>query len=489
VYSLIFLTLTAFTLSLILTPVVRDGFLRIGVLDLPDRVRKLHARPTPRIGGVPIATAYLGAFAILLLSPLKGGQVIQGQLSQVWTLLPAVGLIFATGLADDLIELKPWMKLAGQTGAAALAYWSGVQVDSIAAHPIPEWGSLPITLIWLVACTNAFNLIDGIDGLASGVGLFATVTIFLSGLLMDNVFLAFATAPLAGCLLGFLRYNFNPASIFLGDSGSLFIGFLLGCYGAIWSQKSATLLGMTAPLMALSIPLLDVGLSVTRRFLRGRPIFGADRGHIHHRLLERGLTPRGVALALYGVTGLAAAFSLLQTYFSNRFSGLIIVAFCGVAWMGIQQLGYAEFGAARRILTRRSFQGLVSAQLSLQKFQRDLEGCRSLEDAWPVVRDACAEFGFHHVRVDAGDRTYESRSPAPRSPQAWTVLIPLAPRCSATLGRTHRSANEAAAALFLTALQDGLSRRLREWEDFGAVAAPRLPVKTSSRPLAVGESS
>ena len=162
------------------------------------------------------------------------------------------------------------------------------------------WWTLPLTLLWLVACMNAFNLIDGVDGLASGLGLFATVTTFVAALLQKNVPLALATIPLAGALLGFLRYNFNPASIFLGDSGSLLIGFLLGCFGVIWSQKSATFLGMTAPLMTLAIPLLDVCLSVVRRYMRHEPLFKADRGHIHHRLLDRGFTPRRVAWSSTG---------------------------------------------------------------------------------------------------------------------------------------------------------------------------------------------
>ena len=160
---------------------------------------------------------------------------------------------------------------------------------------ISPWLSLPLTLLWLVGCANAFNLIDGIDGLATGAGLFATVTILIGALLSNNVPLALATVPLAGALLGFLRYNFNPASIFLGDSGSLTIGFLLGCYGVLWSQKGATMLGMTAPLMALAVPLLDTGLAVARRFLRHQPIMSGDAAHIHHRLLARGLTPKDCA--------------------------------------------------------------------------------------------------------------------------------------------------------------------------------------------------
>jgi len=140
-----------------------------------------------------------------------------------------------------------------------------------------------------VACVNAFNLIDGLDGLAAGLGLFATLTTFAAALLQQNFELAIATVPLSGALLGFLRYNFSPATIFLGDCGSQTVGFLLGCYGVLWSQKATTLLGMTAPVMALSIPLLDTALSVARRLLGGRPIFRADRGHIHHRPWIAGL--------------------------------------------------------------------------------------------------------------------------------------------------------------------------------------------------------
>ena len=176
---------------------------------------------------------------------------------------------------------------------------------------LPGWLGLAVTALWLVGCSNAFNLIDGVDGLAVGAGLFATVTILLGALLNGNVRLALATMPLAGALAGFLRYNFNPASVFLGDSGSLTVGFLLGCYGVLWSQKSATMLGMTAPLMALAVPLIDTGVAVARRFLRGQPIFSADARHIHHRLLARGLTPRKVALLLYGACGVAAGLSLV----------------------------------------------------------------------------------------------------------------------------------------------------------------------------------
>src|ERR1700727_2688010 len=174
----------------------------------------------------------------------------------------------------------------GIAGAAILAYAAGIRVDMHILHGLPAWPGLEfaLTVIWLVGCTNAFNLIDGMDGLAAGVGLVAAVTMLVAALTQSNLALALATMPLAGCLLGFLRYNFNGASVFLGDSGSLLIGFMLGCFGALWSEKSVTLVALTVPLLAVSIPLIDVALSILRRFLRNRPIFQAARAHLPPRL-------------------------------------------------------------------------------------------------------------------------------------------------------------------------------------------------------------
>ena len=228
-YSVLLTTVVSFCLCLILTSVVRDVFLRRGIVDRPDGVRKLHDRAVPRVGGVPIAVSYVAAYVVLILSPLRGGAYLEQELPLVWTLMPAAGLVFATGLLDDLWGLKAPEKLAGQFAAAVLAYWAGVRIASIAGYWIADWWSFPLTVVWLIGCANAFNLIDGVDGVAAGVGLLATLTIFTAAVLHHNTPLALATAPLAGCLLGFLRYNFNPASIFLGDSGSLLVGFLLGC--------------------------------------------------------------------------------------------------------------------------------------------------------------------------------------------------------------------------------------------------------------------
>jgi len=246
-----------------------------------------------------------------------------------------------------------------------------------------------------------------------------------------------ATLPLAGALLGFLCYNFNPATIFLGDSGALLIGYLLGCYAVIWQNKSATLLGMTAPLMALSIPLLDVALAIVRRFLRKQPIFTADRGHIHHQLLDRGLTPRRVVLVLYGLCGLAAAFSLLQGVV-HSFAGALLVLFGIFVLLGIQYLGYAEFDLAGRLLFSGEFRRTVSAQLDLRKFRAALAAAGTPAACWEVVREGCAKFGFQHVRLRLAGEVY-GYSVEETEVAGWTLRVPLSNGDYAVLSRPFAS--------------------------------------------------
>jgi UDP-GlcNAc:undecaprenyl-phosphate GlcNAc-1-phosphate transferase len=266
-------------------------------------------------------------------------------------------------------------------------------------------------------------LLDGIDGLAAGVGFVATATIVLAAAMQHNIELLMATVPLAACLLAFLRYNFNPATIFLGDCGSLFIGFLLGCDGVLWSQKSTTILGMTAPLMALSIPLLDTSLAILRRFLRGQPIFDADRNHIHHRLLERGFTPRRVALLLYGAGALAAMLSLSMA--SHRFEVPVILVFCIAAWIGIQHLGYVEFETAGRMLMQGSFRSLLNSHIILRSFESKLSSANTPDECWTILKNTYRDFGFYQVRLQFAGRDYTENAGKPCPVRIWKVEIPL----------------------------------------------------------------
>jgi len=414
-------------LALILTPLVRDYLGKFGFLDHPDGGRKQHAKPLPRVGGIAIVLSYAATFVIAFALPFSYTYVLHRAWPDILRLSMVGAVVFFTGVIDDLIGLKAKQKLLGIVGASMLAFWAGIRVDIHFLHGLPQWPWLgfAITVIWLVGCTNAFNLIDGMDGLAAGVGLVAAITMLLAALTQGNLPLALATMPLVGCLLGFLRYNFNPASVFLGDSGSLLIGFLMGCFGALWSEKSVTLVAMTVPLLAVSIPLLDVILSIARRYLRNRPIFQGDRGHIHHKLLDRGFTTKGAVLTIYGLCSLVAILSLVASALHNQFSGLIVVVVCGAAWVGIRHLDYTEFAMASKMFLGGKFRSIIDVETRLLDFESALAKTRNLEELWTRILDGTREFGFHGARLSLHGKVFEDLGPRDGQP-IWQLRIPLA---------------------------------------------------------------
>ncbi|HEY0786842.1 MAG TPA: MraY family glycosyltransferase [Acidobacteriaceae bacterium] len=439
IYAPLSLGVTAFLLCSIATPLCRNLCLRLKIVDHPDGTRKLHCKPIPRVGGVPIVLSYAGAVALMAAVAPRAALIHIQHQALLWSMLPAVALVFATGLLDDLVGLRPSHKLVGQVVAAVFAVTFGARIHLLTGVPSSAWITLPLSVLWLLGCTNAFNLIDGLDGLASGVGLFATVTVLFAAMLQGNMGLAMATIPLAACLLAFLRYNFSPASIFLGDCGSMTIGFLLGCFGLIWSQKSATLLGMSAPVMAMAVPLIDVGLSIGRRFLSSRPIFEADRGHIHHRLLAKGLKPRNVALILYGVCGIAAMLSLLQSVVAYQFRGLTVVLFCALALYGVKRLGYVEFQLARRMLSRKSILRSLQEELYLHDLKLLLESAQTVEACWAVVSTACQDMQFDSVQMQLKGREFEANGTMCAATYSWQLTVSLGTTGYLRLARLRES--------------------------------------------------
>ncbi len=483
-FALFFLGVIACALSLLLTPVVRQIFFTLGIVDHPDGERKLHARAVPRAGGLPIAISYAGSIAIAMVVLPQGSHLAVHHAPIFVWLFAAAALILFTGLVDDAIGLKPLPKLALQLAAAAIACYGGVRIVTLAGQPISPWLGVPLTLFWVVACTNALNLIDGLDGLATGVGIFATLTALTAACLGDNMGLALAMAPLAGALLGFLRYNFNPASVFLGDSGSLTVGFLLGCFAVIWCQKAATLLGMAAPIISLLIPLMDVSMSVARRFLSNRPIFAADGRHMHHRLLARGLSPRAVALVLYTACGAAAVLSLLDSVLSRQLGGVVVVLAVVLAGAGIRFLAYDEFDIARRIALNHNFRGAVGEQLCLRRFERAIAQALTLEECWPPIRDLCYDLNFQTVHLFSPTRVFgEAEAGDPASPaetQAfalWRLEIALDPHLRLILHRQCDARDKLPGMGFIRIIQQSLEgkiavrRQLSEPEPSKALAA------------------
>jgi UDP-GlcNAc:undecaprenyl-phosphate/decaprenyl-phosphate GlcNAc-1-phosphate transferase len=487
VYSLLILAVSSFCVAFVLTPLARDLALRRGFVDQPDRIRKFHARPVPRVGGISIFIAYLVSFAVLLLLPLRTAGMVLGHLDFVRNLIPAATVVFFTGTVDDLLGLKPWQKCAAQFAAAIEAVWAGVQINGVGGQHLPSWCAIPVSVVWLVGCTNAFNLIDGVDGLATGVGLVAAATTFIAALLEHNVGLAIAVVPLAGALLGILRFNFSPASIFLGDSGSLFIGFLLGCCTILWSQKSISALGMSAPLIVLSIPLLDTGLAVVRRFLRRRPIFGADHSHIHHRLLARGLTPRQVVILLYAVCGFCAAIALLERFAHGRLGGAIIVLFFAGAWIGVRHLRYPEFEIARRMIHAGNFRRHLNAELQLSAFRDNLAAAVTPDQCWEVLKDTYGEFGFDEIRFQLKGHLYTHTINGHRLANTWAVRIQLSENAYLNLRRQFDRESPPIVARFTDAigkiLRSKTSKMLGTETSHAEPAVNQAPGNGAEKPL------
>jgi UDP-GlcNAc:undecaprenyl-phosphate GlcNAc-1-phosphate transferase len=409
----------AFLIALILTPIIRDISRSFNVVDRPGH-RKVHAYPMPRVGGIAIAIAY-GVSLIVFSGPTDGP--VANSLHAVWKLIPGAAIVFLIGLLDDFFSLKPVVKLFGLVIAASVVYFSGIHLGGIAGKEMAVWLDYPLTVFWLLLTSNALNLVDGLDGLCAGMGLVATLALFTAAMIHGNHPLAYVTFPLAGALLGFLCYNVAPATVFLGDSGALLIGFLLGCYGMLWTQRTSTLLSMLVPLLALSIPLLDVSLSVLRRFLRNQPIFSADRGHIHHRLLDRGLSPRQAVWVLYLFAALAASLALLASSFGGQYQSVVIVAFGVVALIGIRQLRYPEFDVAGRLLFRGGFQRTMNLKLKIESVASALEAATSADHWWGTLSQSVGTPGLVAIRWTSATDVREKR--AAGAAPAWSFRVQL----------------------------------------------------------------
>lgn len=336
-------------------------------------------------------------------------------------LFGAALLVFLVGLIDDLRRIEPWHKVLVQILAAALAYWAGVRIVSMGGIRIGGWG-LPLTVIWIVLCMTAINVINRIDGLVAGVGVIAAGATIVVALLQNNLVLAVAAIPLAGGILGFLPYSLSPWTIPLGESGSLLIGFLLGCYSILWGQRSGTFLSMAVSLLVLTVPLFDTGFVTVRRFLRRQPFGATDNSHIYHRLLNRGLTPRKVMIVLYVGCAISAIVSILIV--KNQSLGLVIVLLFVAAWIWIRHLGYAEFSTARRMFLEGAFRRKLNAEITLRSYESRLKAACTPEEYWVVVAEGLNEFGFCEAQLSIAGSTFEWRCDIPFF-GTWEVSVPI----------------------------------------------------------------
>jgi UDP-GlcNAc:undecaprenyl-phosphate GlcNAc-1-phosphate transferase len=380
ILTLLFFGLFAFSLafSFVATREVRDIATRRGWVCRPQAKRHIHETPLPRLGGAAIFLSFSVTLtlwlALSVMFPRLVAGVIPTTLLRIY--LPAC-LIFAVGIYDDLHGAGPWVKFAVQAVAAAMLFAGGMRVldlPLIFPHTLPWFVGLPLTVLWVVAVTNAFNLIDGLDGLAAGSALFSTMVFFVVALVNHSWLGSLMSVTLAGAILGFLRFNFNPATIFLGDSGSLFIGFMLSALALASAEKAPTFVAVAIPVVSFGLPILETSLSILRRLISGRPIFTADREHIHHKLLALGLSHRQVVIVLYAVSALFAMLSLFLLWPTGSTLGLVLAIVGAGVWLGIQHLNYPEFGEIRRVAQRTLEQRqIVINNLSVRRAVEELK--------------------------------------------------------------------------------------------------------------------
>ena len=319
--------LLAFAVSLlvayVMTPPVKRFAEKVGAIDVPKDNRRVHDHPIPRMGGLAIFIGFV--LSLIFFVPMS---------TKVLGLLVGSVIIAVMGGVDDIVSLNPWVKLAGQIVAALVAIRCGLVFDVISNPNIFAeetyieigWLSIPLTMLWIVGCTNAVNLIDGLDGLAVGVSAISSLTMLIVSLFVSEPVVSIILAALTGACLGFMPYNLNPAKIFMGDVGSQLLGFVLSTASIMGLFKLHAIITFFVPLLALALPLADTIFAFFRRILHGQSPFKADKGHFHHRLLAMGLNQKQVVAVLYGISAVLGLLAVLMAGDSMAVKIICLVA-------------------------------------------------------------------------------------------------------------------------------------------------------------------
>ena len=398
--------LTSLCLSLIGTYAVRGWARRRGYVDVPDSIRRLHSEPTPNVGGIAVVFATTISF-VAWSFPILPGDLVRPEI--LGMLLGGLA-IFLVGFWDDTRPIKAHTKFGLQVLIAGLAFVGGVRIlgvefGTVWASQLTALTSLFVTMLWIVGTTNAFNLIDGSDGVAGGAAMFASLSMGIIFAISGDPLGALMATILVGACLGFLFFNFPPASVFLGDCGSLFLGYTLATLGVITTQKSSTLLAVAIPVIAFGVPLLDTLIAVVRRYLRHEPIFAPDRGHIHHRLRDLGLSPRRVAALLYIACAGCASLSMLLAAPGRPTVLPVFVVASAILIMGVQRLNVPELTELSRVLGRGLQQrSVISHNVRLYQAAQKLEEANAPADIVAVLSETFRDSEFSRIEVWVPER-------------------------------------------------------------------------------------
>ncbi len=314
----VFAAVIAFLISFASTPVVIGLAKKMKVLDIPKDKRKIHKKPIPLMGGLAIFYGFLISVICLCVIDKSTAGILLGAV-----------IIVVTGIIDDKYDMPAKLKLLMQIIAAGVVVIFGVKMNYIenpftSSYIVLGWYSIPITLIWIVIVTNAVNLTDGLDGLAAGISTIASMSLLILIMFTNNINLAIMTAALVGAGFGFLPYNFNPAKIFMGDTGSMFLGYMLACISVQGLMKTYTVISFAVPILVLGLPIFDTVFAIVRRIITRKPIMSPDRGHLHHRLLDMGFSQRQTVTILYTLTAILCLTALVM-FLKDALRGLILV--------------------------------------------------------------------------------------------------------------------------------------------------------------------
>ena len=407
--------------SLVITPLIRRLCQRFQLLDVPADDRRLHQKGIPRLGGVAIYLSCVIALSALIFTDNNLTLALRSYRSDFLVVLVPATLVLLLGIYDDLRGTNAVVKFLVLGLIASLFYAMGGRIETL---PIPFVGVFTlhpvigylITVFWLVGIANAFNLIDGMDGLASGAALFSSMVILVLSLARAHPLSIVVTLVLCGALVGFLRYNFNPASIFLGDSGALFVGFLLAGLSVVGVQKATTAVAVITPILAFGLPVVDTGVTMARRMISGRPIFQGDAEHIHHMLLARGWSQRRVVLILYGVCALFGLLAAGSMTTSSPMTAFVLFVISVVVIMGVGHLRYHEVdelraGVKRTVGDRRI---RVANNIRVRRAGLALSKASNLNEIFEAVRQMLEfeEFAFAELqlgqpgRADVNERAF-----------------------------------------------------------------------------------
>jgi UDP-GlcNAc:undecaprenyl-phosphate GlcNAc-1-phosphate transferase len=427
----------AYAMSALVQPLVARVAIHRGLLDYPDGERRAHVTPVPRLGGIGVFAGVLVAAA--LGAALESKEHLLSLLPFVLSLAAGSTILFVVGLVDDLFGVRPSVKLIVQSAAALVVIRFGFSIHQLVL-PSSELVSLgvlavPITVLWIVGLSNAFNLVDGADGLAGAVATIALVTTAISALFLHDATVFWCSTALIGAMFGFLRYNLPPARIFLGDSGSLVVGFLLAVLTVKGMSRRDGAVYVVGPIFALAYPLLDTGISMLRRWLRGEPLSRADGRHIHHQLQALGFSPRQSLLILCGLSSLVAVLGISATFAPPRFT--VALAIAGAALLGLilvygaRWLQYHELLEAGASLTSAALygRGRLQDKIYARDIARLIDHANTTQELSAIIEENAETFRFAHMQLRWGISRQTPPSSVAADMQAarlWSFDYPIA---------------------------------------------------------------